>query len=48
MVEGFPRIVESDLDQGVGNCTYDIDVSALEQHRVTTDEVTELIRGTDG
>ncbi|MBT2877733.1 PD-(D/E)XK motif protein [Streptomyces albidoflavus] len=48
VVEGFPRIVESDLDQGVGNCTYDIDVSALEQHRVTTDEVTELIRGTDG
>ncbi|MFD3890264.1 PD-(D/E)XK motif protein [Streptomyces microflavus] len=48
VVDGFPRIVESDLDQGVGNCTYDIDVSALEAHRVTTDQVSELIRGTDG
>ncbi|MEV5140624.1 PD-(D/E)XK motif protein [Streptomyces syringium] len=46
--ESFPRIVESALPRGVGNCTYDISVSALEQHRVTTDEVTALIRGTDG
>ncbi|GAA1907871.1 hypothetical protein GCM10009837_34450 [Streptomyces durmitorensis] len=48
VADGFPRIVESDLAQGVGNCIYDISVSALEQHRVSTAEVAELIRGTDG
>ncbi|MEU9994316.1 PD-(D/E)XK motif protein [Streptomyces sp. NPDC050848] len=46
--DGFPRIVETALPDGVGNCSYDISVSALEQHRVTTDEVARLIRGTDG
>jgi hypothetical protein len=46
--EGFPRIVETDLPNGVGNCAYDISVIALEKHRTTTEQVTEVIRGTDG
>ncbi|MEW2345932.1 PD-(D/E)XK motif protein [Streptomyces griseoaurantiacus] len=46
--KGFPRIVETDLPDGIGNCAYDISVIALEKHRTTTDEVTEVIRGTDG
>ncbi|WP_230194655.1 PD-(D/E)XK motif protein [Streptomyces coriariae] len=45
--EGFPRVVETDLPDGVGNCAYDISVIALEKHRTTTEEVTEVIRGTD-
>ncbi|MFD7750628.1 PD-(D/E)XK motif protein [Streptomyces sp. NPDC059757] len=46
--DGFPRIVESDLPAGVGNCSYEVSVSELKKHRTTTDEVIELIRGTDG
>ncbi|MFZ3570476.1 PD-(D/E)XK motif protein [Streptomyces sp. BH097] len=46
--EGFPRIVETVLPDGVGNCAYDISVIALEKHRTTTEMVAELIRGTDG
>ncbi|MFJ4720419.1 PD-(D/E)XK motif protein [Streptomyces luteogriseus] len=46
--EGFPRIVEAGLPAGVGNCSYEISVAGLEKHRTTTDEVTEVIRGTDG
>ncbi|PLW72998.1 PD-(D/E)XK motif protein [Streptomyces sp. SCUT-3] len=46
--DGFPRIVETDLPEGVGNCSYEISVSALEEHRTTTDEVIRAIRGTDG
>ncbi|MEV5999473.1 PD-(D/E)XK motif protein [Streptomyces griseomycini] len=45
---GFPRLVEADLPDGVGSCSYEISVSALESHRATAEEVTELIRGTDG
>ncbi|MGJ5697308.1 PD-(D/E)XK motif protein [Streptomyces sp. SID7815] len=44
--EGFPRIVESDLPKGVGDCTYSLSISGLDQHRATTDEVTALIGGT--
>jgi hypothetical protein len=46
--EGFPRIVETGLPEGIGNCSYDISVNALEKHRTTTDEVIRMIRGTDG
>lgn len=42
---GFPRIVEADLPEGVGDCTYHVSTSGLEQYRATTDEVTELIGG---
>ncbi|MER5711150.1 PD-(D/E)XK motif protein [Streptomyces sp. NPDC002122] len=46
--EGFPRIVETSLPVGVGNCSYEISIAGLEKHRTTTDEVTGVIRGTDG
>ncbi|MET8740766.1 PD-(D/E)XK motif protein [Streptomyces sp. NPDC004728] len=42
----FPRIVEADLPEGVGDCTYNLSISGLDQHRATTDEVTALIGGT--
>ncbi|WDG29700.1 PD-(D/E)XK motif protein [Streptomyces sp. CA-278952] len=40
----FPRIVEADLPEGVGDCTYHVITSGLSQFRATTDEVTEMIR----
>ncbi|MEW2634736.1 PD-(D/E)XK motif protein [Streptomyces sp. NPDC048389] len=46
--EGFPRLIESELPAGVGDCTYNISTSALDDYRVTTDQVTAFIRGTDG
>ncbi|MFJ3786842.1 PD-(D/E)XK motif protein [Streptomyces sp. NPDC090093] len=45
--EAFPCITETGLPAGVGNCAYDISVIALEKHRTTTEEVTQVIRGTD-
>ncbi|MFE6183137.1 PD-(D/E)XK motif protein [Streptomyces sp. NPDC056465] len=44
--EDFPRIVEEDLPDGVGDCTYNLSISGLDRHRATTDEVTALIGGT--
>ncbi|MFD4911741.1 PD-(D/E)XK motif protein [Streptomyces virginiae] len=44
--EDFPRIVEADLPEGVGDCSYNLSISGLDQHRATTDEVTALIGGT--
>ncbi|MGW4968412.1 PD-(D/E)XK motif protein [Streptomyces albidoflavus] len=44
--EDFPRIVEADLPEGVGDCTYNVSTSGLDEHRATTDEVTALIGGT--
>ncbi|MFE0267858.1 PD-(D/E)XK motif protein [Nocardiopsis alba] len=44
--DGFPRIVEADLPFGVRECTYTIDVSALDTHSVTSEALVELIRGT--
>ncbi|MGW7237023.1 PD-(D/E)XK motif protein [Streptomyces sp. NPDC054804] len=41
----FPRIVEARLPEGVGDCTYHVSNSGLDQYRATTDEVTELIGG---
>ncbi|MED7950715.1 PD-(D/E)XK motif protein [Streptomyces sp. BE303] len=45
--ENFPRIVEADLPEGVGDCTYHVSTSGLDQHRASTDEVTALIGGID-
>lgn len=46
--EGFPRLVESDLPEGVGDCTYHVSTSGLDAYRATADEVKELIGGSDG
>ncbi|GAA1225588.1 hypothetical protein GCM10009665_15050 [Kitasatospora nipponensis] len=46
--DDFPRLVESDLRPGVGDCTYHVDTSGLDDYLLTTDEVTNLIRGTHG
>lgn len=43
--EDFPRIVESDLPDGVGECSYHVSTSGLDRFRATADEVTELIKG---
>ncbi|MFD3676102.1 PD-(D/E)XK motif protein [Streptomyces sp. NPDC058613] len=43
--EDFPRIVEADLPEGVGDCTYHVNTSGLDQHRATAAEVSELIGG---
>lgn len=46
--DGFPRLVEADLPDGVGNCSYHLDVSALSAYRAGADEVKDLIGGSDG
>ena len=46
--EGFPRLVESDLPEGVGDCTYHVSTSGLDAYRATADEVKELIGGSHG
>jgi hypothetical protein len=46
--DDFPRLVESDLPEGVGDCSYRLDVSALSIYKAETDEVKELIGGSDG
>ncbi|TCR15405.1 PD-(D/E)XK motif protein [Streptomyces sp. BK205] len=46
--EGFPRLVESDLPEGIGDCTYHLSTSGLDDHRATADEVKELIGGSHG
>jgi hypothetical protein len=46
--EDFPRIVEKDLSDGVGDCSYSISLSGLGDYRVTADEVVGMIRGEDG
>ncbi|MGW5364478.1 PD-(D/E)XK motif protein [Actinopolymorpha pittospori] len=45
---GFPRLTESDLPEGVGDCTYHVSTSALDDYRATTDEVSALIGGGHG
>ncbi|MFE7032172.1 PD-(D/E)XK motif protein [Streptomyces sp. NPDC057621] len=42
----FPRLVEADLPEGVGDCTYSLSISGLDRYRATADEVTALIGGT--
>ncbi|MFF4471885.1 PD-(D/E)XK motif protein [Streptomyces sp. NPDC001599] len=44
----FPRLVEADLPDGVGDCSYHLDVSALGAYRAEVDEVKELIGGSNG
>ncbi|MFD7972172.1 PD-(D/E)XK motif protein [Streptomyces clavifer] len=44
--DAFPRLVEADLPEGVGDCTYSLSISALDRYRATADEVTALIGGT--
>ncbi|MFE1952246.1 PD-(D/E)XK motif protein [Streptomyces sp. NPDC059524] len=46
--DDFPRLVESDLAEGIGDCSYRLDVSALAAYRAETDEVKDLIGGSDG
>ncbi|MGW3911145.1 PD-(D/E)XK motif protein [Streptomyces sp. NPDC005070] len=46
--EGFPRLVESDLPEGVGDCIYHVSTSGLDAYRATADEVKELIGGSHG
>ncbi|MGW0841412.1 PD-(D/E)XK motif protein [Streptomyces sp. NPDC002787] len=46
--EGFPRLVESDLPEGVGDCTYNVSTSGLDAYRATADVVRELIGGSHG
>ncbi|MFH0243162.1 PD-(D/E)XK motif protein [Streptomyces sp. HK10] len=41
--EGFPRIVESDLPEGVSGCTYHVTVSGLDAYLASIDEVRKLI-----
>ncbi|MEU0107165.1 PD-(D/E)XK motif protein [Streptomyces sp. NPDC006251] len=43
--ENFPRLVEADLPEGVGECSYHVSTSGLDHHRATTDEVAALIGG---
>ncbi|MEY9938564.1 PD-(D/E)XK motif protein [Streptacidiphilus sp. MAP5-3] len=45
---GFPRLVESDLPEGVSDCRYHVAVGNLEQYRATDDEVAALTGGNDG
>ncbi|WP_433246121.1 PD-(D/E)XK motif protein [Streptosporangium sp. CA-135522] len=42
---GFPRLIEANLPEGVGDCTYHVSTSGLDQYRATTNEVTGLIGG---
>lgn len=44
---GFPRLVESDLQEGVSDCTYLVAVSGLDRHRATDEDVAALIGGAD-
>ncbi|MEU3390412.1 PD-(D/E)XK motif protein [Streptomyces albidoflavus] len=44
----FPRLVESDLPEGVGDCSYYVSTSGLDVHRAKADEVTSLVGGSHG
>ncbi|MFF8647302.1 PD-(D/E)XK motif protein [Streptomyces griseoluteus] len=44
----FPRLIESNLPEGVGDCTYHVSTSGLDAYRATADEVKELIGGSHG
>jgi hypothetical protein len=41
----FPRIVESDLRPGVGDCRYRISTVGLDQYRVPAEQVARIIKG---
>ncbi|WP_053678423.1 PD-(D/E)XK motif protein [Streptomyces sp. XY66] len=44
----FPRLVESRLPEGVGDCTYHVSTSGLEAYRATATEVAALVGGSHG
>ncbi|MBK5990426.1 MULTISPECIES: PD-(D/E)XK motif protein [Streptomyces] len=46
--EDFPKLVESDLREGVSDCAYHLSTSGLDAYRATADEVKELIGGSHG
>ncbi len=46
--DGFPRLVEADLRPGVGECTYHVNTSGLDEYLLASDEVGNLIRGIHG
>lgn len=43
--EGFPRIIGSDLDSGIGGLRYTVDLSAIEKFRVEQEVMIEVIKG---
>ncbi|WP_282697971.1 PD-(D/E)XK motif protein [Streptomyces sp. CC208A] len=43
--DDFPRLVESDLPEGVSNCTYHVTVSGLDSYQASADDVSMLIGG---
>ncbi|NUR03527.1 MAG: PD-(D/E)XK motif protein [Streptomyces sp.] len=46
--DGFPRLIESDLPEGVGDCSYQVSTSGLDAFRAQIDEVREMIGGSHG
>ncbi|MFC7792606.1 PD-(D/E)XK motif protein [Streptomyces cinereoruber] len=46
--DGFPRLVESDLPDGVSDCTYHLTLSGLSDYQVDREEVDQLIGDNDG
>ncbi|MET9958866.1 PD-(D/E)XK motif protein [Streptomyces sp. NPDC006326] len=44
----FPRLVESRLPEGVGDCAYHVSTSGLEVYRATATEVAALVGGSHG
>ncbi|MFC9398548.1 PD-(D/E)XK motif protein [Streptomyces sp. NPDC057027] len=44
----FPRLVESDLPEGVGDCSYHVSTAGLDAFSATNEEVKELIGGSNG
>jgi len=46
--DGFPRLVEADLPEGVSDCRYHVAIANLEQYRAADDVVVALIGGNDG
>ncbi|MFF5230676.1 PD-(D/E)XK motif protein [Dactylosporangium sp. NPDC000521] len=45
VVDDFPRIVESDLRSGVGDCRYQIGTAGLERFAVPPDELPGILKG---
>lgn len=46
--EGFPRLIESDLPEGVGDCTYHLSTAGLDAYSAAVGEVKELIGRSNG
>ncbi|SBT52472.1 PD-(D/E)XK motif protein [Micromonospora auratinigra] len=46
--DGFPRLVEASLPEGIGDCTYHVSIAALDAYRVSADDVKEIVGRTDG